>query len=63
MTFLLWQSAYAQLVFLDVLCPAVDRPHLWQACEIYAARDPRYGGALPVPAPVAPAPLPGDRTS
>ncbi|HEU4675121.1 MAG TPA: isoprenyl transferase [Motilibacteraceae bacterium] len=45
--FLLWQSAYAELVFLDVLWPDVDRRHLWQAIEIYARRDRRYGGALP----------------
>jgi undecaprenyl diphosphate synthase len=45
--FLLWQSAYAEMVFLDTLWPDVDRRHLWQACEIYASRDRRYGGALP----------------
>ncbi|MGN6332086.1 MAG: isoprenyl transferase [Motilibacteraceae bacterium] len=45
--FLLWQSAYAELVFLDVLWPDVDRRHLWQAIELYAQRDRRYGGALP----------------
>ncbi len=45
--FLLWQSAYAELVFLDTLWPDVDRRHLWQAVEVYAARDRRYGGALP----------------
>jgi undecaprenyl diphosphate synthase len=43
--FLLWQSAYAELVFLDVLWPDVDRRHLWQAIETYARRDRRYGGA------------------
>jgi undecaprenyl diphosphate synthase len=43
--FLLWQSAYAELVFLDVLWPDVDRRDLWRAVEIYAARDRRYGGA------------------
>jgi trans,polycis-polyprenyl diphosphate synthase len=45
--FLLWQSAYAELVFLDTLWPDFDRRHLWQACEIYAARERRFGGALP----------------
>jgi undecaprenyl diphosphate synthase len=44
--FLLWQSAYAELVFLDVLWPDVDRRDLWRAVEIYASRDRRYGGAL-----------------
>jgi undecaprenyl diphosphate synthase len=43
--FLLWQSAYAEMVFLDVLWPDVDRWDLWRACEIYASRDRRYGGA------------------
>ena len=54
--FLLWQSAYAELVFLDTLWPDFDRRHLWHACEIYASRDRRYGGAKPnpVPAPQAP---------
>jgi undecaprenyl diphosphate synthase len=45
--FLLWQSAYAELVFLDTLWPDVDRRHLWAAVAEYAARDRRYGGALP----------------
>jgi len=45
--FLLWQSAYAELVFLDTLWPDFDRRHLWQAIEVYARRDRRYGGADP----------------
>jgi len=45
--FLLWQSAYAEMVFLDTLWPDVDRRHLWRAVEIYASRDRRYGGAIP----------------
>jgi undecaprenyl diphosphate synthase len=53
--FLLWQSAYAELVFLDTLWPDFDRRHLWHACEIYASRDRRYGGAVPT-APVTDAP-------
>jgi trans,polycis-polyprenyl diphosphate synthase len=52
--FLLWQSAYAELVFLDTLWPDFDRRHLWQACEIYASRDRRYGGAIPNPVPESP---------
>lgn len=43
--FLLWQSSYAEFVFLDTLWPDFDRRHFWQACEIYARRDRRYGGA------------------
>lgn len=45
--FLLWQSAYSEFVFLDTLWPDFDRRHLWHACEIYASRDRRYGGAVP----------------
>ena len=45
--FLLWQSAYAEMVFLDTLWPDVDRRHLWYAVEQYASRDRRYGGAVP----------------
>jgi len=60
--FLIWQSAYAELVFLDTLFPDFDRRHLWQACEIYASRDRRYGGAAPNPVPgpggAAPNPVP-----
>jgi undecaprenyl diphosphate synthase len=43
--FLLWQAAYAELVFTDVLWPDADRRDLWRACEIYASRDRRYGSA------------------
>jgi undecaprenyl diphosphate synthase len=57
--FLLWQSAYAELVFLDTLWPDFDRRHLWHACEIYASRDRRYGGARPNPVP--PRATPGPR--
>ena len=49
--FLIWQSAYAEFVFLDTLLPDFDRRHLWQACEIYASRDRRYGGRQPNPLP------------
>jgi trans,polycis-polyprenyl diphosphate synthase len=53
--FLIWQSAYAEMVFLDTLFPDFDRRHLWHACEIFASRDRRYGGALPNPLPGEPA--------
>ncbi|WP_055589892.1 isoprenyl transferase [Streptacidiphilus griseoplanus] len=45
--FLLWQSAYAEFVFQDVLWPDFDRRDLWRACEQYAMRDRRFGGAIP----------------
>jgi undecaprenyl diphosphate synthase len=43
--FLLWQSAYAEMVFQNTLWPDYDRRTLWAAIEEYAARDRRYGGA------------------
>ncbi|WP_104087367.1 isoprenyl transferase [Arthrobacter sp. GMC3] len=44
--FLLWQSAYAEFVFMDTLWPDVDRRTLWAAVDEYARRDRRYGGAV-----------------
>src|SRR6478735_6960486 len=44
--FMLWQAAYAELVFLPEPWPDVDRRHLWRAVEEYARRDRRYGGAV-----------------
>ena len=43
--FMLWQAAYAELVFSDVAWPDVDRRHLWSAVEEYARRTRRYGSA------------------
>lgn len=47
--FLLWQSAYAELVFVPELWPDVDRVVLWRAATEYARRDRRYGGAVDAP--------------
>lgn len=47
--FLPWQSAYAELVFLDTLWPDFRRRHLWGAIADYASRDRRFGGAVDVP--------------
>ncbi|HEU5474408.1 MAG TPA: isoprenyl transferase [Actinophytocola sp.] len=44
--FMLWQSAYAELVFQDILWPDFDRRDLWRACEEFAGRDRRFGGAI-----------------
>jgi undecaprenyl diphosphate synthase len=44
--FMLWQSAYAELIFVPELWPDVDRRVLWRAIEEYAKRDRRYGGAI-----------------
>jgi undecaprenyl diphosphate synthase len=43
--FLLWQAAYAELVFTDIAWPDVDRRALWTAVEEYARRTRRYGTA------------------
>ncbi len=51
--FLLWQSAYAEFVFLDELWPDVDRRTLWRAIDAYARRDRRYGGAVDAPSAAA----------
>jgi undecaprenyl diphosphate synthase len=47
--FLLWQSAYAELVFLDVLWPDFSRKDLWAAIEQYSKRNRRFGGAVDKP--------------
>jgi undecaprenyl diphosphate synthase len=47
--FMMWQSAYAEHVYLDTLWPDFDRRQLWYACELFARRDRRFGGALPNP--------------
>jgi trans,polycis-polyprenyl diphosphate synthase len=52
--FLIWQAAYAEFVALDTYWPDFDRRHLWYACELFAQRDRRFGGALPNP--IAPPP-------
>ncbi|QIK83802.1 isoprenyl transferase [Sanguibacter sp. HDW7] len=47
--FMIWQSAYAELVFLPEPWPDVDRRVLWRAVEEYARRDRRYGAAIDRP--------------
>jgi undecaprenyl diphosphate synthase len=47
--FMLWQSAYAELVFLDTLWPDFTREDLWSAVSLYAARTRRFGGAVDAP--------------
>jgi undecaprenyl diphosphate synthase len=41
--FMLWEIAYAELVFIDVLWPEFRREHLYACLEQYAARDRRFG--------------------
>jgi undecaprenyl diphosphate synthase len=43
--FLLWQCAYAELYFTDVLFPDFDRFALWEAVGDYAGRERRFGRA------------------
>ena len=47
--FLLWQSAYAEMVFLDTLWPDFSRVQLWEAVSLYASRTRRFGGAIDAP--------------
>lgn len=42
--FLLWQSAYAELVFDDVLWPDFDRHALERAIAAFCGRERRFGG-------------------
>jgi undecaprenyl diphosphate synthase len=41
--YLLWQSAYAELVFLEVLWPDFDREHFFAAVREYQKRGRRFG--------------------
>src|SRR6201996_1911844 len=41
--FLLWQSAYAELLFVETLWPDFGREALIQALESFAARERRFG--------------------
>ena len=43
--FLLWESSYAEMVFLDKLWPDFTRETLWEAIEIMQGRDRRFGAA------------------
>ena len=42
--FLLWELAYSELVFTDVLWPDFRRHHLAEAVREFQLRDRRYGG-------------------
>jgi undecaprenyl diphosphate synthase len=42
--FLLWELAYSELVFTDVLWPDFRREHLFEAVREFQRRDRRYGG-------------------
>ena len=42
--FLLWQAAYAELLFLDILWPDFDEKTFADALRTFAARNRRFGG-------------------
>ena len=44
--FLMWSSSYAELYFSPLPWPDFNRSELWRACEVYAGRERRYGGAV-----------------
>ncbi|MBE6901807.1 MAG: isoprenyl transferase [Ruminococcaceae bacterium] len=42
--FMIWQAAYAEFLFMDVLWPDFTKKDLEYAVEVYSSRDRRYGG-------------------
>jgi len=42
--FLLWQAAYAELMFVDLLWPEFDEAAFASALEQFGARERRFGG-------------------
>jgi undecaprenyl diphosphate synthase len=42
--FLLWQAAYAEMIFTEVLWPDFTADHLKEAIDAFAMRERRYGG-------------------
>ncbi len=42
--FLLWQCAYAEMLFVDTLWPDFEPEHLQTALDDFATRERRYGG-------------------
>jgi tritrans,polycis-undecaprenyl-diphosphate synthase [geranylgeranyl-diphosphate specific] len=47
--FLLWQSAYAELYFADVMWPGLTKVDFLRAIRSFQNRRRRFGGDLPVP--------------
>ncbi len=47
--FMLWQAAYAELVFVDTLWPDFDKDALQAAIDTYQRRERRFGGTDPEP--------------
>ncbi len=44
--FMLWQCAYTEFVFTDVLWPAFTKEHFYEAIQTYQQRVRRYGGLV-----------------
>jgi undecaprenyl diphosphate synthase len=44
--FLLWQCAYSEFVFMDVLWPDFNRDYLIEAVQEYSGRERRFGRAV-----------------
>ena len=40
---MLWQTAYTEFYFTDILWPDFRKPQFMEALEAYATRDRRYG--------------------
>jgi len=51
--FMLWQSAYAEFMFLPKLWPDIDRRDLWAACVAFSQRERRFGAATERPVATA----------
>lgn len=51
--FLLWQIAYAELYFTDVLWPDFDEHVFEGALNAFAQRERRFGGTTPIDAPAS----------
>lgn len=47
--FMLWQSSYAEMIFMDVLWPDFTRESLWEAIGEFGRRQRRFGGASDAP--------------
>ncbi len=47
--YLLWQSSYAEMMFMPQLWPDFTRETLWEAIQAYQNRDRRFGSAQDVP--------------
>lgn len=47
--YLLWQAAYAELVFVETLWPDFDRFELARCIRTFQSRDRRFGGAIDAP--------------